>query len=202
MFTFDDFFKRYPQLTVCQQDILSAYELMRNTFANGNKLLLCGNGGSASDCSHISGELLKSFKKKRPVPTEFRNIVGNDVADNLQGALPAISLPEMVGINTAYCNDCDPQYNFAQLVYGLGRPNDALLAISTSGNSKNVNLAATVAKAKKITVIGLTGQSGGMLCAKCDVCIKVPECETFKVQELHLPVYHALCLMLENELFK
>lgn len=198
----DELFDRYPQLSVCKNDILSACSILEKTFKNGGKLLLCGNGGSAADCTHIAGELLKTFKKPRQITGKFRKIVGDEIADNLQGALPAISLPDMIGINTAYCNDCDPQYNFAQLVYGLGKLGDALLAISTSGNSQNVNLAATVAKAKDMTIIGLTGQTGGKLREKCDICIKVPENETFKIQELHLPVYHALCLMLEDQLFE
>ncbi len=199
---FYEFLKRYPQLNTCSDNILEACNNIEKAFKGGNKLLLCGNGGSAADCSHIGGELLKSFKNKRNIPTGFRNIVGEEIANNLQGALPAISLPEMIGINTAYCNDCNPEYNFAQLVYGLGKSGDVLLAISTSGNSKNINLAAIVAKAKKMTVIGLTGQTGGTLYEKCDICIRVPENETFKIQEYHLPIYHTLCLMLEERLFK
>ncbi len=198
---FHEFLKKYPQLNICSNDISRACDIIEMAFRNGKKLLLCGNGGSASDCSHIAGELLKSFKKKRLIPIEFRNKVGDEIANNLQGALPAISLPDMVGINTAYCNDCNPYYNFAQLVYGLGQEEDVLLAISTSGNSKNVNLAASVAQAKGIKVIGLTGETGGTLKEKCNVCIQAPEIETFKIQELHLPIYHTLCLMLENRFF-
>lgn len=199
---FDKLIGRYPVLKVCADDILAAYHAIEHTFKSGKYLLLCGNGGSASDCGHIAGELLKSFKKTRTVSPKFRSLVGDAIADNLQGSLPAISLPDMVGINTAFCNDCDPKYNFAQLVYGLGREGDTLLAISTSGNSKNINLAATVAKAKGLTVIGLTGETGGTLYEKCDTCIRVPEHETFKIQELHLPIYHALCQMLEDTLFE
>lgn len=200
-----DFFaeclKRYPALERCKNDILKSCNLLENAFRLGKKLLLCGNGGSATDCGHIAGELLKSFKSKRLVEDDFRRSAGDEIADNLQGALPAISLPDMVSINTAYANDCDPKYNFAQLVYALGFSGDVLLAISTSGNAKNVNLAATVAKAKGMTIVGLTGESGGTLAEKCDSCIRVPESETFKVQELHLPVYHTLCLMLEQKFF-
>ncbi|MDR1255867.1 MAG: SIS domain-containing protein [Puniceicoccales bacterium] len=193
--------ERYPMLECCRNDILKSCDLLENAFKNGKKLLLCGNGGSASDCGHIAGELLKSFKCKRLIAGEFRHSVGDAIADNLQGALAAISLPDMVAINTAYANDCDSTYNFAQLVYGLGFPGDILLGLSTSGNAKNVNLAATVARAKGMAVVGMTGKSGGNLAGKCDACIRVPESETFKVQELHLPVYHTLCLSLEQRFF-
>ncbi|MDR3273852.1 MAG: SIS domain-containing protein [Puniceicoccales bacterium] len=198
---FAECFERYPVLERCKVDISKSCDLLENSFKAGKKLLLCGNGGSAADCGHIAGELLKSFKSKRLVVGNFRHSVGDEIADNLQGALPVISLPDMVAINTAYANDCDPRYNFAQLVYGLGFTGDVLLAISTSGNAKNVNLAATVARAKGMSVVGLTGESGGTLASKCNVCIRVPESETFKVQELHLPVYHTLCLVLERRFF-
>lgn len=199
---FSEFFERYPKLNICKNDILSTCDILESVFKNNNKLLLCGNGGSASDCGHIAGELLKSFQKRPPLAEEFRKLVGDDIANNLQMALPAISLPDMVGINTAYANDCNAQYTFAQLVYGLGRKGDALLAISTSGNAKNVNLAAIVAKAKGMTIIGLTGGTGGSLKNKCDICIQAPEQETFKIQELHLPIYHTICLILEQRIFR
>jgi D-sedoheptulose 7-phosphate isomerase len=178
-----------------------AHLTIENAFKNGGKLLICGNGGSASDSGHIAGELLKSFRVQRPIDGTVRLAVGDEIAGNLQGALPAISLPDMVAINTAYANDCNPQYCFAQLTYGLGSGGDVLLCISTSGNAKNVIAAATVARAKKMIVVGLTGATGGNLAAHCDVCIKAPEFETFKIQELHLPIYHALCLMLEQSFF-
>jgi D-sedoheptulose 7-phosphate isomerase len=171
------------------------------TFRNGGKLLICGNGGSASDSGHMAGELLKSFCIRREIDGGIRGAVGDEIADNLQGALPAISLPDMVAINTAYANDCDPRYCFAQLVYGLGNAGDALVCISTSGNAKNVTIAARVAKAKGMRIIGLTGLTGGALATHCDICIKAPESVTFRVQELHLPIYHTLCLMLEQNFF-
>lgn len=197
----DTLISRYPVLESCKCDLLTTFEILKKVFESGGKLLICGNGGSASDASHIAGELLKSFCVKRHVEKNFAERVGEEIASNLQGALPAIALPEMIAINSAYANDCNPAYSFAQLVYGLGRQNDALLCISTSGNAKNVHLAAKVAKAKHIPVIGLSGETGGILKADSDVCIRVPETETFKIQELHLPVYHALCLMLEQYFF-
>lgn len=193
---------RYKELEACKCDMLIAFEILKRVFASGGKLLICGNGGSASDSSHIAGELLKSFCVKREIDKNFAERVGEEIAHNLQGALPAVSLPDMVAINTAYANDCNPQYCFAQLVYGLGHAHDALLCISTSGNAENVNLAAKVAKAKGMPVIGLSGKTGGKLNANVDVCIRVPETETFKIQELHLPLYHALCLMLEQHFFE
>lgn len=193
--------QRYPQLLSCKNDIQQAHDIIAASYRSNGKLLICGNGGSASDSGHIAGELLKSFCKKRKINAEIKNIIGDEIAGNLQGALPAISLPDMVSINTAYANDCNPQYCYAQLVYGLGNAGDVLLAISTSGNAKNVNLAAIIAHAKKMLVIGLSGKSGGQLLSNCNVCIRVPEIETFKIQELHLPVYHTLCLMLEETFF-
>lgn len=193
--------ERYPDLVGCKGDIIKACDLLEDAFKSGKKVLLCGNGGSASDCGHIAGELLKSFMCKRSISEPFRRGVGDAIADNLQGSLPAISLPDMVAINTAYANDCDPRYNFAQLVYGLGFPGDVLIAISTSGNAKNVNLAAIVARAKGMPVVGLTGAIGGDLMSKCDVCIRVEGKETFRIQELHLPVYHTICLILEQRFF-
>ena len=193
--------ERYPQLSVCKDDIQKSHDIIEKSFRNGGKLLVCGNGGSASDSGHIVGELLKSFCIKRQIDPNIRKIVGDDIANNLQGAMPAISLPDLVSINTAYANDCNPQYVFAQLVYGLGNSGDVLIGISTSGNSANVNLAAIVAKAKGMHVIGLTGRSGGKLLKNCDVCVRAPEDETYKIQELHLPIYHTLCLMLEKTFF-
>jgi D-sedoheptulose 7-phosphate isomerase len=193
--------ERYPSLVICENDIKYACDLVANSFKREWKLLIYGNGGSASDSSHMAGELLKNFFIKRKVDEVIRKIVGIEIADNLQGVLQPISLPDMVAINSAYANDCNPQYCFAQLTYGLGKSEDTLLCISTSGNAKNIILAALVAKAKSMNVIGLTGATGGMLAQHCDVCIKVPESETFKIQELHLPIYHTLCLMLEQIFF-
>lgn len=193
--------KRYPQLKSTQKTIEEAIECLRATFANKHKLLLCGNGGSAADADHIAGELLKGFNSKRPLGRKAREQLGDSLAQELQGALPAIPLPSLVGINTAYGNDCNSNYTFAQLVWGLGLKGDALLCISTSGNSKNVLHAADVANAMQMSVLGLTGAKGGALKNKCDVCICAPEEEVYKIQELHLPIYHTVCLVLEDLLF-
>jgi D-sedoheptulose 7-phosphate isomerase len=192
---------RYPPLQSCAPDITAAYEVLKKTFAAGGKLLLCGNGGSAADSDHIAGELLKGFGHARTLPKADAKKLGGDLAKNLQGALPAIPLPQLTALVSAFGNDCDPKYVYAQLTWGLGRKGDALLAITTSGNSANVLHAADAAKARGMKVIGLTGTTGGKLLEKCDVCIRVPEKETFKIQEFHLPVYHCLCLMLEEEFF-
>jgi D-sedoheptulose 7-phosphate isomerase len=193
--------KRYPPLAGSAHDIATAYALLEQTYRAGGKLLLCGNGGSAADSDHIAGELLKGFGHARTLPAADSAKLGVELASNLQGALPAIPLPQLAALGTAYSNDCDANYVFAQLVYGLGKPGDALLAITTSGNSVNVLHAADVARAQGVKVIGLTGATGGKLKAKADACICVPEKETFKVQEYHLPIYHCLCLMLEETFF-
>jgi len=193
--------QRYPPLAGCAGDIAAAYLLLEQSFRAGGKLLLCGNGGSASDSDHIAGELLKGFGHARTLPAADEAKLGLELASNLQGALPAIPLAQLVALGTAYSNDCDAAYAFAQLVWGLGKTGDALLAITTSGNSANVLHAADVARVKGVKVIGLTGATGGKLKAKCDACIGVPETETFKVQEFHLPIYHCLCLMLEETFF-
>ena len=199
---------RYPVLEACRGDILKAYTLMAESFARGGKLLACGNGGSAADAEHIVGELMKSFVLERKPDKEFcRKMetvdpeMGAVLAKHLQGALPAIALDGHIALSTAYMNDCEPLLCFAQQVNGYGVEGDVFLGISTSGNSKNVLYAATVAKAKGMTVIGLTGEKESKLSALADVCIRVPEQETYRVQELHLPVYHALCLMLETHFF-
>ena len=200
--------KRYPQLAVCKVDIAKAYELIEKCYANGGKLLVAGNGGSAADAEHIVGELMKSFKNPRKLPKEYadrliaiNSELGKTLAENLQGALPAIALDGHPALSTAYQNDCEPLLCFAQQVNGYGNPGDVLIGISTSGNSKNVLYAAVTAKAKGMKVIGLTGQKESKLSATADVCIRVPETETYMVQELHLPVYHALCLMIEEHNF-
>ena len=199
---------RYPKLIVCKEDIMRAYELLENAYKNGRKLLVCGNGGSASDSEHIVGELMKEFKLKRKIYgnqvaalKEIDSELGQVLADNLQGALPAISLTGHSALQTAYMNDAVPELVFAQQVNGYGKPGDVFLGISTSGNSKNVLYAAVTAKAKGLKVIGLTGAKENKLMKFADVCIRVPETETFKIQELHLPVYHCLCLMLEQKYF-
>ena len=182
--------------------------MLEEAYRNGRKLLVCGNGGSASDSEHIVGELMKEFKLKRKIfgqqATELKKIdedLGQTLADNLQGALPAISLTGHSALQTAYMNDAVPELVFAQQVNGYGKKGDVFLGISTSGNSKNVLYAAVTAKSKGLKVIGLTGTKENRLMKYADVCIRVPETETYKIQELHLPVYHCLCLMLEDNFF-
>lgn len=192
---------RYPQLSECQQSIEKAFDALCVCYRHDAQLLLAGNGGSAADCEHWAGELLKSFCRRRPVPGDWSQRLGPDLAPKLEGGLPAIPLTGFPSYRSAFDNDVDATFAFAQLVWVLGRENDVLAAISTSGNSENVIAAARVARTKAIKVIGLTGQGGGRLAENCDVVIAVPEQETHKVQELHLPVYHTLCLMLEDEFF-
>lgn len=199
---------RYPKLIVCHDDIMAAYELLEAAYSNGRKLLVCGNGGSASDSEHIVGELMKEFKLKRKVYSdqaaalkEIDSELGQILADNLQGALPAICLTGHSSLTTAFMNDANADLVFAQQVNGYGKPEDVFLGISTSGNSKNVLYAAVNAKAKGLKVIGLTGGKESKLMKYADVCIRVPETETYKIQEFHLPVYHCLCLMLEDHFF-
>lgn len=200
--------ERYPKLAVCKENIKKAYGILEAAYSNGRKLLVCGNGGSASDSEHIVGELMKEFKLKRKVYSdhaaalkEIDPELGQVLADNLQGALPAISLTGHSSLQTAFMNDAVPELVFAQQVNGYGKPGDVLLGISTSGNSKNVLYAAVNAKAKGLKVIGLTGAKENKLMKFADVCIRVPETETYKIQEYHLPVYHCLCLMLEEKFF-
>ena len=204
----DDLIKRYPKLEVCRKEIANAYSILETAYSNGRKLLVSGNGGSASDSEHIVGELMKEFKLKRKVyqeqAEEMRKIsseLGEVLAENLQGALPAISLTGHSSLTTAFMNDSEPELIFAQQVNGYGKPGDVYLGISTSGNSKNVLYAAVTAKSKGLKVIGLTGQRENRLMKYADVCIRVPETETYKIQELHLPVYHCLCMMLEDKFF-
>lgn len=189
---------RYPQLSVCEADILGAKDAMVQTYRQGDKILLCGNGGSAADCDHIAGELLKGFRSLRPVTDET---LPADLREKLQGSLPAISLHSACAAMTATLNDLDPDIVYAQMLHGLGEKGDLLIALSTSGNANNVCNAARLARAKGLTVLGLTGATGGKLKDLSDLCICVPETETYKVQELHLPVYHYLCAQTEQELF-
>ena len=199
---------RYPSLSNVQNEIIEAYKLIQQSYSAGHKLLLCGNGGSASDSEHIVGELMKSFKLPRKLTDDFQKKLTEEngelgviLAKNLQGALPAIALDGHFALTTAYMNDVEPLLCFAQQVYGFGVEGDVLLGISTSGNSKNVIYAATVAKAKGMKVIGLTGAKDSKLSAMADICVKVPSEETYQIQELHLPVYHCWCLMLEAAFF-
>lgn len=200
--------KRYPQLLNVRKEIFDAYKILESCYAKGGKLLIAGNGGSAADAEHIVGELMKSFILSRPLNKEFsKNLISEDeelgavLVKNLQGALPAIALDGHFSLTTAYMNDCEPLLCFAQQVNGYGKSTDVFLGISTSGNSKNVLYAATTAHAKGMKVIGLTGIKNSKLEHMCDVCIKVPSEETYMIQELHLPVYHCLCLMLEDRFF-
>ena len=197
---------RYPLLECCKHDIQLTFEILRESYKAKCKLLVCGNGGSAADAEHIVGELMEGFKNSRKCDEEMtRRLKAVDVkmgavlADNLQGALPAIALDGHIALSTAYMNDCAPLLCFAQQVNGYGCCGDVLLAISTSGNSQNVLYAAVAAKAKGMKVIGLTGRRVSELSVLADVCIRVPQTETYMIQELHLPVYHCLCLMLEEE---
>jgi len=199
---------RYPQLEPIKNDINYAYTIMVEGFSKGGKLLIAGNGGSSADAEHITGELMKNFIKKRKLPGDFMDEtrkIDSDIAQylesRLQPGLPAISLSGHASINTASINDIDGNITFAQQLYGYGKEGDVFLGISTSGNAKNVCYAAVTAKAKKMKVIALTGCSGGTLQNFADVSIVVPETETYKIQELHLPVYHCLCLMLEDHFF-
>ena len=198
---FNELYDRYPQLKGCEGEIAKAFDLLLACFRNGGKVLTCGNGGSAADAEHIVGELLKKFRKHRDVDGAIAAKLPPELVAKLEGALPAVSLVSMSGIQTAFANDVAWETAFAQQVCGLGRPGDVLIALSTSGNSANCVNAALVAKAKGMKVVSLTGAGGGGLGALADAAIKVPETETYKIQELHLPVYHALCARLEDVLF-
>lgn len=193
--------QRVPALAPCVEDIQRAYETMRASLASGGKLLICGNGGSGSDAEHWAGELLKGFASKRPIGGKLLEQLGADLASQLQGALPMIPLTGFLGLRTAWQNDCDPHYVYAQLVLGLGRPGDTLIGLSTSGNSKNVALALETANKLGLSTVALTGAGGGKAAQLAQTSIRVPACETYLIQEFHLPVYHILCLMLEDEFF-
>ena len=202
-----DLSKRYPDLAIIENDMIDAVEALINCYENGGKVLVCGNGGSASDALHIVGELMKDFYFPRPLTADEKSAImsagenGEYITANLQRALPCVALVGSPAIESAYANDRAPDLCFAQQVFGLGNLNDVLIGISTSGNSKNVLYACEVAKAKGMTVIGLTGMTGGKMNGVCDICLKAPETETYKIQERHLPMYHTICLALENEFF-
>ena len=193
--------ERYPSLEVCRADIVDAVQTIIDMHKKGGALLICGNGGSSADAEHISGELLKGFLKKRPLSDSERASLPDAIAQGLQGGIRAIPLTSLTALGTAFSNDVDAELVYAQLVWALGDGNSVFLGISTSGNAKNVSSAALVAKAKGIKTIGLTGVGGGKLAEICDTCIKAPECETYKIQELHLPIYHAICAQVEEEFF-
>ena len=199
---------RYPKLSECRESIIAAYDILENAYSNDHKLLIAGNGGSAADSEHIAGELMKRFKIPRPVTPDFAEklksidpVRGESLSVNLERGLMAIPLVAHEALSTAYINDVDGYGVFAQQLLGFGRPGDVFLGISTSGNSQNVMNAAVVARALGIKVIGLTGKQGGELGRFADVSVRVPEDETYMIQELHLPVYHTWCLMLEERFF-
>jgi D-sedoheptulose 7-phosphate isomerase len=199
---------RYPQLESIRDEIINAYFIMEECYRNDGKLLIAGNGGSAADSEHIAGELMKRFQIQRPVSEAFAKKLididgerGKKLAQNLECSLMAIPLVAHEAITTAYINDVDGLGVFAQQLFGYGRKGDVFLGISTSGNSKNVMSATVVARALGIKVIGLTGADGGELASVSDVAVKVPEKETYMIQELHLPIYHCWCLMLEDKFF-
>ena len=204
----DDLISRYPVLKCCENSIWDSFVLMKECFENGGKLLVAGNGGSAADSEHIVGELMKGFVKKRTLSESMKQALyavdekrAESLSKNLQQALPAIALTGHTALSTAYLNDVDGTLGFAQQVFGYGQEGDVFFGITTSGNSENVLSAVVVAKAKGLKAIALTGRDGGKVRDMVDVAIVVPEPETYKIQELHLPIYHALCLMLEDYFF-
>jgi D-sedoheptulose 7-phosphate isomerase len=204
----DELVLRYPQLEDITNKINEAAERLIRCYQNGNKVLICGNGGSSSDSDHIAGELMKGFEQRRPLNDSIRDRLlsvsrerGSYLAEKLQTGLPTISLSAQSGLITAVANDMDASLIYAQQVIGFGNPGDILIAITTSGNSQNVLDAAITARAEEMTVIGMTGETGGKLKPHCDILINVPEKRTSFVQELHRPVYHTLCLMIENHFF-
>ncbi len=201
--------ERYPALAICEKDIRAAADAIINSYKAGGKLIVAGNGGSAADSDHITGELLKSFVKKRKPDQKFLDALsaidsdtGSYLSDKLQGSLPAIALTNNSALMTASLNDVDGNVLFAQQVMGFGKKGDVFLGISTSGNSKDVIYALAVAKALGVKTVALTGKTGGKCKELADISIVVPENETFKIQELHLPVYHALCLTIEEYFWK
>lgn len=200
--------ERYPALTACEKDIEYATQMIIDCYRNGGKVLVCGNGGSASDALHIVGELMKSFVLPREIKEETQQAIrasfdadAEYLCKNLQGALPAIALVGETALQTAYANDVAPDLAFAQQVLGYGRAGDLLIGISTSGNSTNVIYAAEVARAVGMKTVSLTGQGGGKLSLVSDCTVAVPEKETYCIQEYHLPIYHALCMAVEIEFF-
>lgn len=204
----NDLLERYPMLSVCEEDIWNAYQILCECYLDGGKLLVAGNGGSAADAEHIVGELMKEFRKKRYLHDDMRKKImavdselGVELCENLRAALPAIALTGNVALSTACLNDVNGTIGFAQQLFGYGRERDVFLGITTSGNSKNILNAMVTARAKGMKTIALTGRDGGRTLSLADTAIIVPENETYKIQELHLPIYHTLCLMLENRFF-
>ncbi|MEP6821237.1 MAG: SIS domain-containing protein [Chthoniobacterales bacterium] len=201
-------FQRYPSLRDCENELNAALATMTTAYEGGGKLLICGNGGSAADSEHVVAELMKGFRKPRSLPqseveklTAFAGAYGTSLGAKLQGGLPAISLVSHVSLITAVANDLDADLIFAQQVYVLGQPGDVLLAISTSGNSRNIVNAVTVANAFGLRAIGLTGKGGGEISRLAEITIRVPKEIVADIQELHLPVYHWLSTELEERFF-
>lgn len=206
---FSDLINRHPSLQVVEKDLQSAFFHLATSIKNGNKILCAGNGGSNSDAEHIVGELLKGFLKRRPVSSEIIKAIEShfpeDAAlfkENLQMPIPAVSLMGHPSFQTAFSNDMQSTYSIAQHLLALGQKGDVLIAISTSGNSKNIVLATKMAKSLGIVTVGLSGKSGGELAKICDICLKAPSEQVHHIQELHLPIYHSLCLMLEELFFE
>ena len=204
----DYLISRYQELEAIKQEIIDAYLIMEDCYEHDGKVLIAGNGGSAADSEHIAGELMKRFKRPRPISSELSQKLldidperGKNLVKNLECALMAIPLVAHEALSTAYINDVDGLGVFAQQLFGFGRPGDVFLGISTSGNSKNIMAATVVARALGISIIGLTGNDGGELATVANVCVKAPSKETFIIQEYHLPIYHCWCLMLEDHFF-
>ena len=197
----DDLCSRRPELKACRGDMEKAFGAFAECYRGGGKLLICGNGGSAADADHWVSELLKGFAHKRPLSARQAKDLPPELAAQLQGAFPAISLSGFSALTTAFANDVNPDLIFAQLVWALGKPGDILVGLSTSGNSRNVCAAMETAKAKGMGCVGLTGESGGKMLGLADFCLRVPETKTFLIQEMHLAVYHCLTFMLEEEFF-
>lgn len=204
----EELIRRYPVLEPVKGDILGTYEILENCYRQGGKVLIAGNGGSCADAEHMVGELMKGFVKRRELALVLQerlrqvdDVKGGELAEQLQGVLPAIALTGHASLSTAFSNDVNGEMVFAQQVCGYGKEGDVLIGISTSGQAKNIEYACIMAQAKGMKVIGFTGRDGGRLKDLANASIVVPEMETYKIQELHLPIYHALCLMLEERFF-
>ena len=208
MFDRNEIFVRYPALEACREDMEKALELLIGCAKADGKILVCGNGGSAADSEHIVGELMKGFCRRRPLSDADKAALiaadpvrGAHLAETLQQGLPAIALTNHPALSTAFANDCDPNAPFAQQVWGYGNKEDVLIVMSTSGNAENLLLATAAAHAKGMKVALLTGEHGGKLAQVCDIVLRAPAKETYQVQEYHLPIYHALCLLVEDAFF-
>ncbi len=198
---FDRLFETFPALEFCRSEIYKSYNYLRECYRNGGKVLVCGNGGSAADADHIVGELMKGFLLRRPIEGQAFNH-DRDILSHLQGGLPAISLNAHAALLSAFANDEEFDYAYAQQAYAYGNADDVLIALSTSGNSASVVNAVRAAGARQLITVGITGEKRSVLSDKCTVCIRLPETETYRVQELTLPVYHCLCAMLEADFFE